>query len=81
MSPYMTEVLASQDLLSKKYDELQARRIARTAKTAIAAIEQMQIDEAASASSHAALGHKRRHAARVEARADALRSCFKLVRN
>ena len=81
MSPLMTEVLASQDAIIKKYDELQARRIARTAAFAIAAIEQMQRENVQQLQSPAAVEHERRHAARVEERAARARSEFKLVKN
>ena len=81
MSPLMTEVLASQDLVIKRYDELAARRIARTAKTAIAAIERLQRESDLAQQSPAAQEHERRHAARVQERADRLRDEFKLVKN
>ena len=81
MSPLMTEVLASQAAVSKKYDELAARRITRKTNAAIAAIEKMQMDEAISSSSPSMLEHERRHAARIEARAERLRSAFELVKN
>ena len=81
MSPLMIEVLASQDAISKQYDELAARRIARTAAFAVRAIEEMQRTQEALESSEAYLEHERRHAARVEERAARARSEFKLVKN
>ena len=81
MSPLMTEVLASQDAISKKYDELAARRIARKTNAAIVAIEQMQMDEAIASYSLSMIEHNLRHAARVQERADRLRDEFELVKN
>ena len=81
MSPLMTEVLASQAAVSKKYDELAARRIARAAKAAIASIEAMQRENELMLQSAAAIECERRHAARIDERAVRSRSYFKLVKN
>ena len=53
----------------------------RRTNAAIAAIEQMQAAEVSAANSYASIEHERLHAARVEARAERMRSAFKLVSN
>ena len=81
MSPLMIEVLASQDAISKQYDELAARRITRKTNAAIAAIERMQQEHELELQSPAAIELERLHAARVDERAALARSSFKLVSN
>ena len=50
-------------------------------KAAIAAIETLQREHDLAMQSPASLEHERRHAARIEARAERLRSELKLVKN